>query len=172
MKNFDENELIDKAMAGRLGAKERQLWEALLAERPDLQAELEIGKALRKIPAPPAVSSNFTALVMDHVRRASPSRDTWWNFHWLTRPRLVRASGVAVVALGIGFQVAHQNKVEKQQVAQTVRSFAGGLNVVAANPRVQPAQVISLAQDFDAIRNLPAASDVDNDLLAALRSTE
>jgi len=173
MKNFDENELIDKAMAGRLDAKERKLWESLLAERPDLQAEIEIGQVLRRMPRPPAVSSNFTALVMREIGRSHSTRAASWSFSWLTWPRLVRASGVAVVALGIGFQVVHQNKVDQQrQVTQTMRSFAGGLNAVATTPGVQPEQLISLAQDFDAIRNLPAASDVDNELLAALRTTE
>jgi hypothetical protein len=173
MKNFDENELIDKAMTGRLDARERELWEALLAERPELQAEIEIGHALRKIPQPPAVSSNFTALVMQEVRRSHSTRAVSWSFSWLTWPRLVRASGVAVVALGIGLQVIHQSKVDKQQkVLQTMRSFAGGVNAVAPGQGVQPEQLISLAQDFEAIRNLPAASDVDIELLAALRTTE
>src|SRR5690348_16953354 len=132
MKNFDENELIDKAMAGRLNAEEQRLWEALLAERPELEAEWQIGHALRALPKPPAVSSNFTALVLQEINRAAPERRAGWSFAWLRWPRLVRLAGVAVVALGIGVQVAHQRKMEKQQVAQTVQSFAGGLSVVAA----------------------------------------
>jgi hypothetical protein len=86
-------------------------------------------------------------------------------------------AGVAVVVLGIGFQVAHQRKVEKQEVAQTVRSFAGGLNVVASKSEVQPERVVTLLKDFEAIRNLPAPGDidlrdVDSGLLAAMRSSE
>src|SRR5690348_16115775 len=108
MKNFDENELIDKAMAGRLNAEEQRLWEALLAERPDLEAELKIGRALRAMPKPPAVSSNFTSLVLQEINRAAPERRSSWNFDWLSWPRLVRLGGVAIIALGIGVQVAHQ----------------------------------------------------------------
>jgi anti-sigma factor RsiW len=177
MKDFDENELIDKAMAGQLDAKERQLWEALLAERPELEAELAIGRALREMPKPPAVSSNFTALVLQEINRADGKKASRWNFNWLNWPMLVRAGGVAVVVLGIGVQVAHQRRVEKQAVAQTVRSFAGGLNVVAAKPEAQPERVITLVKDFEAIRNLPApgnvdSRDVDSRLLAAMRLGE
>jgi len=46
------------------------------------------------------------------------------------------------------------------------------MNVVAASPAVQPEAVVTLTQDFDAIRNLPATTDVDSTLLAALRTTE
>ena len=148
------------------------MWEALLAERPDLQVELEIGRALRRAPKPPAVSSNFTALVLEEINREAPEQGSRWNFHWLTRPRLMRAAGVAVVVLGIGVQLAHQRKVEKQEVAQTMRSFAGGMTVVAAKPEAQPERVVTLAKDFEAIRNLPNVSDVDASLLAALRTTE
>src|ERR1041385_389507 len=123
MKNFDENELIDKAMAGRLNAEEQRLWAALLAERPELEAESQIGRALRAMPKPPAVSSNFTSLVLQEINRTAPQPSSGWKFNWLSWPRLVRAAGVAVVALGIGLQVTHQRTVEKQQVTQTVRSF-------------------------------------------------
>jgi hypothetical protein len=168
MKNFDENELIDKAMAGRLTVEEQRLWEALLAERPDLEAELEIGRALRAMPKPPAVASNFTALVMQEINRPGAERGRNWNFNWLGWPRLMRAAGVAVIAIGIGVQITHQRNVEKQQVAQTMKSFTGGLSVVAAKPDVQPQTVVTLLQDFDAIRNLPvSANDVDTGLLAA-----
>ena len=167
MKNFDENELIDKAMAGRLNAEEQRLWEALLAERPELEAELQTGQAMRALPKPPAVSSNFTSLVLQEINRAEPERRAGWTFNWLSWPRLVRLAGVAVVVLGIGVQVAHQRRVEKQEVAQTMRSFADGLTVVAAKPEMQPDRVVTLLEDFDAIRRLPTASDVDTDLLNA-----
>src|SRR6185436_21164929 len=98
MKNFEENELIDKAMAGRLNAEEQRLWEALLAERPELEAELEIGRALRSMPKPPAVSSNFTGLVLQEINKPARERSSGWGVNWLSWPRLVRAAGVGVVA--------------------------------------------------------------------------
>src|SRR3954467_9352329 len=127
MKNFDENELIDKAMAGRLNAEEQRLWAALVVERPELEAEVEIGRALRTMPKPPAVSSNFTALVLQEINKVVPERAvaSWAElFRW---PRLARWTGVAVVVVGIAVGVTHQRN-EKRQVAETVKSFAGGLN--------------------------------------------
>src|SRR6185436_2781447 len=137
MKNFDENELIDKAMAGRLNADEQRLWAALLAERPELEAELQIGQALQAVPKPPAVSSNFTALVLQQINSAEPQRTRGWNMNWLSWPRLVRTAGVAVVALGVGLQLSHMRRqeaalrVESQGAA--LKSFTHGLNVVAVN---------------------------------------
>lgn len=164
MKNFDQNELIDKAMAGRLNAEEQRLWEALLAERPELEAELQIGRALQAMPKPPAVSSNFTALVLQEINKTAPARSRW-RINWLSWPRLIRAAGVAVVALGVGVQLAHMRKVEKQEAA--LKTFTRGLNVVAAKQQVQPETVVSLLKDFDAIRQMPVVTDVDTELLTA-----
>src|SRR4051812_14788878 len=130
MKNFDENELIDKAMAGRLNAEEQRLWAALLAERPELEAELEIGRAMRGMARPPAVSSNFTALVLQEINRAQPQPARGWGANWISWPRLIRTAGVAVVALGIGVQISHIRRAERQEAA--LRSFTHGLNVVTA----------------------------------------
>jgi hypothetical protein len=172
MKNFDENELIDKAMAGRLNADEQRLWEALLAERPELETELQIGRALRAMPEPPAVSSNFTALVLQEITKVAPERAAASWADWFRWPLFARWAGAAVVAVGIVVAVIHHQN-ERREVAESVQSFAGGLNVVAARTDVQPQAVVTLLEDFDAIRHLPArSSDVDDGLLAALRSNE
>jgi hypothetical protein len=172
MKNFDENELIDKAMAGRLSADEERLWQALLAERPDLEADVEIGRAMRAMPSPPAVASNFSSVVLQQITKEEaharvPSRPSW--FRW---PRLARLTGVAVVALGLGIAVTHHRHEQQQEMAASVKSLAGGLRVVANKPDGQPEAVVNLLQDFDAIRQLPANNDVDFTLLTALRSDE
>jgi hypothetical protein len=165
MKNFDENQLIDKAMAGRLNAEEQRWWEALLAERPELEAELQIGRALQAIPKPPPVSSNFTALVLQEINRAEPEHARGWNINWLRWPRLIRAAGVTVVALGVGLQLSHMRRVERQEAA--LKSFTHGLNVVAAKTEVRPEAMVTLLNDFEAIRHMPVVSDVDKDLLTA-----
>jgi hypothetical protein len=167
MKNFDENELIDKAMAGRLNAEEQRLWAALLAERPELEAELQIGQALQAIPKPPAVSSNFTALVLQEINRPGVVHPRSWTANWLTWRFVRRATaGLALVAIFASFPLAHLRKAEKQQAA--LESFTQGLNVVAANTDVQPEAVVTLLNDFEAIRKMPAVSDVDTELLTAL----
>jgi hypothetical protein len=171
MNNSDENKLIDKALAGRLDADEQRLWQELLAQRPDLAMDAEIASALRELPKPPAVSSNFTALVLQGINRPEPRRATTWR-DWLRLPRLARATGVAVVIFGIGITVAHRQK-QQQEVADSLRSFTGGVAALTEAAQAKPEQIVSVFQDFEAIRNLPAnAADVDYSLLAALQSDE
>jgi hypothetical protein len=69
MNEADLQELIDKAVAGRLSREEEQRWNALLVERPELEDEIALGEALQALPKPPAVASNFSALVMQEIRR-------------------------------------------------------------------------------------------------------
>ncbi|HUS37316.1 MAG TPA: hypothetical protein VM680_18360 [Verrucomicrobiae bacterium] len=168
MKNFDENELIDKAMAGRLNTDEQRLWDALLAERPELEAELQIGRALGGMPKPPPVSSNFTALVLQQINQPAPeSRRAGW-LDWLRWPRFARIAGIAVITIGLGATLIHR-EVEQRRVAATVRNFAGGISAVAAKSDAEPQVVMAVMQDFEAIQSLPASETyVDNDLLAAL----
>jgi anti-sigma-K factor RskA len=153
-------------MAGRLSVEEKGLWEALLAERPELELELEIGKALRAMP-PPAVSSNFTSLVMQRLSdRAETNSSNWLS--WFRWPRLAAAVGTAVVVLGLSFAAFNQRR-EHDELAASVKSFTGGLKVVAVREDAQPDAVVRLLQDFDAIRQLPTASnDVDYGLILAL----
>ena len=169
MKDFDENELIDKAMAGRLSVEEQRLWAALLAERPELEAEVEIGRAMRAMPKPPAISSNFTSLVLQEVNRVEPERTATSWVEWLRWPRLFRLPywvGAAVVVIGISVTINHQRKQEL--VAKSVESLAGGLSVVSVvEPDVRPQTAVILAEDFETIRKLPTSENVDYDLLAA-----
>ena len=170
MKNFDQNELIDKAMAGRLNVEEQRLWAALLAERPELEVEVEIGRAMRAMPKPPAISTNFTALVLQEVNRVEPEHATTTSWvEWLRRPRLFRLPywiGAAVVVIGLSVTINHQRKQEL--VAKSVESLAGGLSVVSVvEPDMRPQTAVILAQDFETIRKLPTSATVDYELLAA-----
>lgn len=169
MKNFDENELIDKAMAGRLTADEQRLWEALLAERPELEAELQIGRALRAMTKPPQVSTNFTALVLREINTpVIEERRSGW-LQWLRFPRLARIAAVVAVGIIMGGTTIHR-RAEEQRVAESVRNFAGGIAAVTTEANgVRPELVMSVLNDFEAIQRLPADETyVDNGLLAVL----
>jgi hypothetical protein len=56
-------------------------------------------------------------------------------------------------------------RVERQEAA--LKSFTHGLNVVAVKAEVQPEAVVTLLNDFEAIRQMPVVSEVDKDLLTA-----
>jgi hypothetical protein len=171
----DPQELIDRAMAGRLDAGEQREWEALLEQRPELQEDVELGRALAALPPPPAVSSNFTALVMQEINRDEPrSAPVRWT-DWLRWPRFARLTGTAVVLLGVGAAVTLQQRHNhEQKLAVSVKTLAGGVNIVAANEKgADPTAMVKVFQDFEAIRRLPTtAAPVDTDLLMALRSEE
>jgi hypothetical protein len=120
--------------------------------------------------AKPLVSSNFTACVLHEVNRVQPERTSVSWVEWLRWPRLFRLPywiGAAVVVIGLSVTINHQRKQEL--VAKSVESLAGGLSVVSVvQPNVQPQTAVALAQDFEAIRNLPpSVNNVDYELLAA-----
>lgn len=165
MNDSDLQDLMDKAMAGRLSPEEEQRWSALLAQRPELEEEIALGDALQALPKPPSVSSNFTALVMREIQRDNiTDRSKPW-FSWLRWPTLARITATAVVALGIALTVQHQREAQRTEVA--AQTIANGVKIVAPSISTQPESVLTVLKDFEAIRRLPAPP-VDENLLAAL----
>jgi anti-sigma factor RsiW len=169
MKSLDE--LKDGAMAGRLSPEEEREWTRLVAEEPELEAEVALGRALQALPEPPLVSTNFTTRVLEEVRRGerrSMAQGTDW-MGWLRSLRFARVASAAVVVGGLCFATLQQRRNSERDVADAVRTFAGGVSAVAPAPEAEA--MVSVFQDFDAIRRLPGSgSDVDYGLLAALRS--
>jgi hypothetical protein len=170
MKNVDIEELIDKAMAGRLSAEEEARWVALVAERPDLAENLALANALRRLPPPPRVSSNFTALVLQQLNQPhAPVYENPW-VAWLRWRGFAKLTGAAAV-FAVGFMaLQHQRQA---QMEKTVRTFAGLVSAVAPNQtQIQSEGAVSVLKDFEAIRQLPDAAAVDYGLLAALGSND
>lgn len=171
MSDADFSELIDKAMAGKLTPEEESRWNALLAERTELEEDLAVGRALQALPPPPAVSSNFTARVLEAVRLGERAGDRkgrrgwegWWRW-----PRLARVSAIAAVAVFLAFTGLELR--ERHEVKAEARTFMVGVSKVADRGKeAAPEVVVAVFQDFDAIRNLPERSEgVDYDLLKAL----
>jgi hypothetical protein len=169
MNDADFSELIDKAMAGKLTPEEEVRWNGLLAERPELEEDLAVGRALQALPPPPRVSSNFTALVLQQIqreKRAGERRDSTKPRGWFRWPGFARISAIAAVTLVLavaGLQLRQEH--ELQAAAQT---FAGGMSKVSET-RNAPEAVVAVFKDFAAIRNLSEQSEaVDYKLLAAL----
>jgi anti-sigma factor RsiW len=166
MNEPDLQELIDKAATGRLSGEEEKRWSALLAERPELEEELALAEALQALPAPPPVSSNFTALVMQELRRiesapAESSRRS--RFQW---PRFARLTATAAIVFGIAITLRHQREIQRAEMA--AQTISDGVKVITPALEIAPESLVTVFQDFDAIRRLPAMP-VDEKLLAALR---
>jgi anti-sigma factor RsiW len=169
MNEENVQELIDKVVAGRLLPEEEQRWNALLAERPELEEEVALAESLRALPAPPQVSTNFTALVMQQIARPKVKREAaspW--LQWFRWPRFSRIAATAVVLLGINFAVIqHRKAANAEQAAQII---ANSVQAITPAPEVEIESVITVFKDFEAISRLPASSSkVDYTLLAALQ---
>jgi hypothetical protein len=148
------------------GAEEAQV-QAWLSDHPedraDWEAEAALNRLMEKLPAVPAVSSNFTALVVQAVEREAgttrPRRAQRleWRTFWL--PRM--AMGIVVLA---ACGVAYQGHVEnnRREMANSVAQVSGLYQVVASNPDAM--------EDFDAIRYLGKLQPkADNELLTLMQ---
>src|SRR4051794_38306371 len=109
MKNPEFDELIDKAMAGRLAPEEETRWRRLLAKHPELEEEMALGRALTAMPPPPHVSSNFTSRVLQEINREKRASRFFWE-DWFRFPRLARLAGTAVVICGVGIGAIHHQR--------------------------------------------------------------
>jgi len=174
MNDADLQELLDKVVAGRLSPEEERRWNALMAERPELEDEVALGEALRALPAPPAVSSNFTSLVMQEVRQTATESarpvKSWWRL-----PRLVGFGATAAIAALIVFNVVQRREVEQAQIEEAKHAEAAAARIAArvravtSSPEAEAENMLDVFRDFEAIRQLPPNTPgLDEAFLSAL----
>ncbi len=134
----------------------RRWLEAHPADRAQWENEIALTAALRSLPKP-AVSSNFTARVLQELDRGDNPREQvrwpWRLMVWRWLPR-VAVAGIAV-STGLFFIQRHRQTELYQSV--TLVSSVGSI----PNPQI--------LQDFDAIRALNQAPAADQELLALLK---
>ena len=171
MNDSDLQELLDKVVAERLTPEEKRRWDALLAERPELEEELALAEALRALRPPPSVSSNFTSLVMQEIRRTE-SKQSIRRPSWLRWPGLIRiaATGAAVI-IAVTFTVVRQQ--EAKEARQAAETIAASFQAVTRSPQAQAEaeaeNALAVFRDFEAIRQLPPNTPgVDDSFLSAL----
>jgi hypothetical protein len=146
------HQLRESSWRRKLTGEEETQVRAWLATHPedraDWETEAALNHLLEELPAAPAVSSNFTTLVVEAMERetsaARAPRRTWaleWRTYWL--PRMAMA--IVVLAACI---VAYQGHVQnnRREMADSVAKVSGLYQVVASNPDAM--------EDFDAIRCL------------------
>ena len=135
---------------------------AALAKNPealaDLEIEIELTRALSKLPNAP-VSSNFTARVLQAVELETKRQERGSVPHWFARLQRGWLAKAAFVSLLVCAGLAGYHR-------HTIVARARLAHEVAAVSTASAA--VSNPEDFDAIRmlNKPASADVD--LLAAL----
>jgi anti-sigma factor RsiW len=141
---------------------ELEAWLSAYPEfRAEWEAEMALSTSLAQLPEP-AVSSNFTARVLQGLERdlAAGARPRvpsgWWEA--LTRKaRWVTAGTLAVFAILVGFGV-HQRQIEKQHEL----ALADRVKMLSKMPSRE------VLENFETIRALNQAPAPDDKLLALL----
>jgi hypothetical protein len=157
--------LIETSWRRPLTAEEEKRLRELLSAAPPLQGRWEQEAALNRLLGgmpPPQISTNFTARVMEAVRKGD--REPSWAerlapFPWLSRNWIPRmALTLAMVCCGV-FSFHEYQAVHRAQLA---RELARATKMAALPP-------LEWMKDFDTISRLDKVSGADNQLLAALQ---
>ena len=160
MKQPEFENLLQTARERDLTDAELAKLERWLAANPDEQAEWEaLDRLLVALPDAP-VASNFTARVMDEVRRAEAAApalgQAWWQRLLAPQFRPIQIAAVATLAMvlgGVGYQ-SHLNQ-SRAEMAAAVASIA----------EIIP----GFLADFEAIEAIAQADPIDEELWAALK---
>ena len=160
MKQPEFENLLQTARERDLTDAELAKLERWLAANPDEQAEWEaLDRLLVALPDAP-VASNFTARVMDEVRRAEAAApalgQAWWQRLLAPQFRPIQIAAAATLAMvlgGVGYQ-SHLNQ-SRAEMAAAVASIA----------EITP----GFLADFEAIEAIAQADPIDEELWAALK---
>ena len=160
MKQPEFENLLQTARVRDLTDAELAKLERWLAANPGEQAEWEaIDRVLVALPDAP-VASNFTARVMDEVRRAEAAApalgQAWWQRLLAPQFRPIQIAAAATLAMvlgGVGYQ-SHLNQSRAEMAA-----------AVAAIAEITP----GFLADFEAIEAIAQADPIDEELWAALK---
>jgi ferric-dicitrate binding protein FerR (iron transport regulator) len=158
-------ELIEASWRRPLTPEEEARLQSWLAAHPegraDWESEAALSQMLRELAPAPAVSSNFTTLVLQTVERDS-SRNPAWSLSRILRgwlPRMAVGMATIVVCLGI-----HQRHVEnsRRAIASSLTEVSSLYRAAATNPEA--------LEDFEPIRCLGKLQPkADTELLALLQ---
>jgi anti-sigma factor RsiW len=164
MNEFDYKTLLEKRWRHPLTAVEEASVRAWLTQHPESRAdwdlETRLSETLEQLPDVP-VPSNFTARVLQAIEREAPApRHSPARTPWFMRLLLPRIA-VAMVALGI-FMVYHEHTATTARRAEVVR----GVKVVSGVSSLPSPEIL---QDFDTIRQLPASTGPDPELIALMK---
>tara|TARA_B100001167_G_C16641644_1_gene244365 strand:- start:47 stop:535 length:489 start_codon:yes stop_codon:yes gene_type:complete len=162
MKQPEFENLLQTARERDLTDAELAKLERWLAANPDEQAEWEaLDRLLVALPDAP-VASNFTARVLDEVRRAEvpgPALgQAWWRK--LLAPQFSPIQIASAAALAMVVVVGYQSYLNRNRA-----EMAASLHAVATIAEMAP----GLLSDFEAIEAIDQADPIDEELWAALK---
>jgi hypothetical protein len=164
MRDEQYQKLREAAWRRPLTRDEEAALQQFLAAHPDARQawdeEAALNRLLQRWPAP-AVSSNFTARLLQAVQRA-PVRASWRDWFapglWLPENRAWRVALCSFMVC-VGLFSFHESQVMHR--ARMARQLAG-VSRVATLPRME------WLKDFDTINGINRVKVADDELLAAL----
>ena len=160
MNQSEFDNLLQTAIERDLTDGELAKLERWLAANPADQAEWEaLDHLLATLPDTP-VATNFTARVLDEVRRAETAHpalgQAWWQRLLAPQFRLVQIAAAATLAMvigGVGYQShLNQSRAEMAAAVASIAEFPPGF-----------------LADFEAIGAVAQADAIDEELWAALK---
>ena len=166
MNEFDYKTLLEKRWRQKLTPAEEASVRAWLAQHPESKAdwdlETQLADALDKLPDAP-VPSNFTARVLQAIEReeAAVPRPSANRARWFLRVLLPRTA-VAAVALGAAVLTLNYRVHTAARRAELVQ----GVKVVTGVSSLPSPEIL---QDFDTIRQMPASTGPDPELIALMK---
>jgi len=157
------SQLMQAAMERELTAEELAQIDGLLAQNQSELADFEaVDHLLAKLPDV-AVSSNFTARVLDEAQRhgqpALALGQAWWKRLFSPQYRSIQLASAAAVALLIGV-FGYQNHLDQDRA-----EMAESLQAVATIAEMAP----ELLTDFETIDAIDQSDPIDEELWAALK---
>lgn len=154
------DELKEKSWVEPLSAEERAELRNYLSANPEMQQdwdeEATLTTALNRLPDAP-VSSNFTSLVMQAVKRADVETErkatrSFWRFGWVPK------FAIAIAMLCLGTFSFHEYQVAtRAKLAADVKAFA----------ETAPIPQVDWLKNFETIEQMSKVQVADNDLLMA-----
>ena len=160
MNQSEFDNLLQTAIERDLTDGELARLQRWLAANPTDQAEWEaLDHLLASLPDTP-VATNFTARVLDEVRRAETAHpalgQAWWQRLLAPQFRLVQITAAATLAMvigGVGYQShLNQSRAEMAAAVASIAEFPPGF-----------------LADFEAIGAVAHADAIDEELWAALK---
>ena len=160
MNQSEFDKLLQTAIERDLTDGELARLQRWLAANPTDQAEWEaLDHLLASLPDTP-VATNFTARVLDEVRRAETAHpalgQAWWQRLLAPQFRLVQITAAATLAMvigGVGYQShLNQSRAEMAAAVASIAEFPPGF-----------------LADFEAIGAVAHADAIDEELWAALK---
>ena len=171
MNSADEHDHILDAVRGSLSSHDQADFDRALASDPALRARFDeeraLNNALGALPNAP-LSSNFTVLVLQAVQREESRPRQARRAPFWARFKLVRLASALSLVAAVALTLDYRRKAEqREEMALGLTAFTQVADALAAE-KAAPVEIFSNFEAIQTLSHVPAESELDFELLAAL----